>query len=285
MFSSFCAEVHDTQHFLARRLAYVKRKKQKQKERRRKGLPLPFRRCTKSSGVFTNYIGYYIRDTFYLHKNLFTWNSFKIITATFPLFIGSRMIDEKLQNKFYDASWHKNINQLPKWCQEIAKWSVGVPMFLLGSQAFFNRDKEFRTTSQVFLVGLPFVIFGKDLIKKFRFEACLRPWHEKFSCEERSSGGFPSGHVAEATYAALLYGLRYGPKYGVPLGALTAFVGVTFLSCNRHYLSQLVAGAGFGAMYALAAHKLIDSKLNKDLNINVSVNEHGGPTLSLSYRF
>ena len=55
----------------------------------------------------------------------------------------------------------------------------------------------------------------------------------------------------------VLYGMRFGYQFAVPLGAVTAFVGTTFLACNRHYFSQLIAGAGFGAIYALAANKVI----------------------------
>jgi len=126
---------------------------------------------------------------------------------------------------------------------------------------------------------------GKKLIKKFKFDACLRPWNGKFDKNERSYGGLPSGHVAEATYTAVLYGMRFGYQLAVPLGAVTAFVGVTFLACNRHYFSQLIAGVGFGAMYALAANKVVDSRLQKDLSLAMSVNEQGGPSFGISYRF
>ncbi len=245
----------------------------------------PCRRSRKPSGHFAHFTGHIGKNIFDIHKNLFSWDSFRMITLTFPFFIGSRMIDEKLQRCFYDEQRHKNVDQVPAWCHEVARWSIGVPIALLGMQSFLSRDEDFRTTSQVFIVGVPFVILGKKLIKKFKFDACLRPWNGKFNKNERSYGGLPSGHVAEATYTAVLYGMRFGYQFAVPLGALTAFVGVTFLACNRHYLSQLVAGAGFGAMYALAANKVIDGQLTKDLSFSVSANEHGGPSFGVGYRF
>lgn len=244
-----------------------------------------FRRSRKPSGQFANFVGHIGKNIFDTHKNLFSWDSFKIITLTFPFFVGSRMIDEKLQGCFYDQKYHKNTNQIPEWCHEVARWSIGVPIALLGMQSFLSRDEEFRTTSQVFIIGVPFVFLGKKLIKKFKFDACLRPWNGKFDKSERSYGGLPSGHVAEATYTAVLYGMRFGYQFAVPLGAVTAFVGTTFLACNRHYFSQLVAGAGFGAMYALAANKVIDSRLQKDLSLTMSVNKYGGPSFGISYQF
>jgi len=245
----------------------------------------PYRRNRKPSGYFAQCTGYLAKNMYDINKNLFSWNSLKIITVTFPFFIGARMIDEKLQNCFYDQKSHRNVYQIPAWCHDVARWSIGVPIALLGMQSFLSRDEDFRITSQVFLAGVPFVMLGKKLIKKLRFDACLRPWNGKFDRNERSYGGLPSGHVAEATYTAVLYGLRFGYKFAVPLGTLTAFVGISFLTCNRHYLSQLVAGAGFGALYAVAASKTADSRLHENISFAVSANEKGEPLFGLSYRF
>ncbi len=224
-------------------------------------------------------------DILNLHKNLFTWNSFKVICSMFPLFVGARILDEKLQRCFYDAQNHKNINQLPKWCHTIAKLSIGIPIVLLGSDAFFSLNDEKRWTGQILLLGMPFVIWAKKLVKKIKFDACLRPWHEKYSCEKRSYGGFPSGHMAQALYMAVLYGSRYGPRYAVPLGGIAALIGVTFLNCNRHYMSQLIAGGAFGTLYALAASKVVDQKLADRVKLGIMVDEVGHPTFSATVRW
>ena len=198
------------------------------------------------------------------------------------------MIDEKLHNCFFDHKRKKNRNEPAQWCKEVARLSIGIPIALLGTQAFFSRDPDMQTTSQVFLTGMPFVLLAKDFFKEqLNFDLCKRPFHQTFAKEQRKFGGFPSGHLAEATYTAVLYGMRFGPNYAVPLGSIAAFVTVVFLSSNRHYLSQMIAGAGFGAMYALSANKLIDSKLAKkrDLQLGLGTNKNGGPEMKLSMRF
>lgn len=236
-------------------------------------------------------VGNFVKDVFYdaimINYNLFTWDSFKVITAVFPLFIGARMIDDRLHHWFYDPKHHRNINQmpLPGLCEGIAEFSIAAPIVFFGLQMFFSKDHEIRETNKVFLIGMPFVIWGKEIIKQFRFDACLRPWREEFSCKRRSFGGLPSGHLAETTYMAVLYGMRYGPTYGIPLGLLALGVGVTFLSCNRHYVSQMVAGAGFGAIYALAADKLINANLERDFDLGMQIDTAGNPSLSVSWRF
>jgi membrane-associated phospholipid phosphatase len=230
----------------------------------------------------------YARNLFYdaveLHKNLFTWDSFKVASMVFPLFVGSRMIDERLQHCFYDSHHHKNIDHIPRVCHDLAQWSISVPIIVLGSQIFWAQSEEMRETSRIFLLGLPFVIWTKTIIKKLRFEENLRPWHENFDKEKRCSGGFPSGHMAEAAYTALLYGMRFGPKFAIPLGAVATFIGVSFVACNRHYLSQIVAGAGLGALYAVAANKLVDAKVAHNMKFGVKF-EKGSPAFQISYQF
>ncbi|MBZ5619617.1 MAG: phosphatase PAP2 family protein [Acidobacteriia bacterium] len=221
------------------------------------------------------------RDILVLNKNLFTWNTFKIISATFPIFVAARMIDEKLQRCFYDGSCHKNVNQMPSWCHEVAKASIGLPIVLLGVDAFFSRNDDRRWTAQILLLGMPFVIWTKTLIKQIKFDACLRPWNEKFSCEQRAFGGFPSGHMAQALYMAVLYGTRYGPHFAIQLGLLAGFIGVTFVSCNRHYISQVIAGAAFGSIYALAASKLVDDKLANRVKFGIGMDGNGRPNFSV----
>ena len=246
-----------------------------------------FRNRPPAKHRITHMLGEFAEDVVRINVGLISWDTFKIFVTTAPFFVGARMIDEKLHNCFFDHKNKRNRNEPAQWSKEIARLSIGVPIALLGTQAFLSRNADMQTTSQVFLTGMPFVLIAKDLIKKLDFDLCKRPFHEKFAKEQRKFGGFPSGHLAEATYTAVLYGMRYGPNYAVPLGSIAAFVTIIFLSSNRHYLSQMVAGAGFGAMYAVSANNLINSKLAKKRNIRLGLgtNNHGAPVMKLSMKF
>jgi membrane-associated phospholipid phosphatase len=223
-------------------------------------------------------------DAVALNVGLIDWDSLKIISSIFPFFVASRMIDSRLQNCFYQRCNHRNVNQLPRWCHEAIRYGIGLPIGFLGLQGLLARDPNLHETGRIFLIGMPFVIFGKELIKKIRCDACLRPWNQYFSRTARAFGGFPSGHMAEASYMALLYGLRFGPVYGIPLTILSVLLGIIFLNCNRHYLSQLVAGVGLGAVYAVSAYKLIDKRLD-NLSINVCMDSQGYPCLNIGCDF
>lgn len=225
-----------------------------------------------------------LEDALELHKNIFTWQSFRITTTILPFFAGARMIDKRFQNCFYDAINHKNKWSLSRKCPPVVEWGVAVPLALLGSQWLFGKTEKMRNTSRIFVIGLPFLYLSKCLLKSIECNASLRPWNGNFSRTKRPCGGFPSGHTAKTTYATVLYGLQYGPRFTIPLGTLTLVVGAAFIACNRHYTSQVVAGVGLGAIYGFAASKLVDSKLNDCITMGATINNNG-PALSVTYQF
>jgi len=224
-----------------------------------------------------------VADALELQYQLFSVDSAKIITGLIPFYIGMREIDEDFQNKFYDPIHHKNKNQMPATCHKIAQKGVGLPMVFLSGLTVYGWTEDLRLTGRMFLIGLPFVHWGKDLIKQANAKCCLRPWHENFSCEKRSTGGFPSGHMANVTYMTTLFGLRHGFYWALPLGLFATFVFADFVNCNRHYLSQLLAGAGLGALYGVAASKVVDKKLSE--RVSFSVKCDSGPAVELCYQF
>lgn len=237
-----------------------------------------------------SFFGMVWRDIIDLNRYaVFSFDSIKVILATFPFYGAFRLIDEKLQKVFHAECCHRDRNQAPRWCRELSKYGLAIPITTLGLMSIFGGNQEFRTTGRIFLIGMPFVIFGKDIIKKFNFEANRRPWCDRFPCNERALGGFPSGHMAEVTFMTVLYGMRYGVKAAIPLGIFSTFLGVTFLNTNRHYISQLVAGAALGTIFAIAADKVIDKRLEQAYNAEFAyafdVNSNGSPALKLSCIF
>ncbi|MGE0207063.1 MAG: phosphatase PAP2 family protein [Candidatus Babeliales bacterium] len=242
----------------------------------------PYRSCLNKFGFI---VGDIVQDALKLNWYLFSVTSAKVITGFIPPYLLTRQFDERIQCHFYDEACHKNVNQFPKACHTIAKNGVGIPMVLLSSLVVFAPDEDLRQTARMFIIGLPFVHSGKDIIKKMRSKCCLRPWNENFSCTKRSSGGFPSGHMANVTYAATLFGIRHGLEWAIPLSCLAAFVFADFVNCNRHYVSQLIAGAGLGVLYALAADQVIKRKFSEHCSCSVGRDEQGHSTIKVAYKF
>lgn len=231
-----------------------------------------------------------LKDAYLITKNLFDPDTFKVIVSTIPFYITASMIDERLHHCFYEPELHKNVCQLDPFFCGFAQYGFTFPVFFASALSMAARDERLKHTSRIFIIGLPLVFVTSDLLKKCIFvPAAFRPRHEDFSCRKRWYRGFPSGHMALVSYAAFTYGLQMGPKYAVPFGLLAAFVGASFINCNRHYLSQIVAGTGFGALFAFATSKAVDQKLaclhDKNIKLGLSVDNKGAPALNLSFHF
>jgi membrane-associated phospholipid phosphatase len=230
------------------------------------------------------------KDVFEIHINLASFDFFRIAGAVFPAFVALRMQDERIHRHFYDADHHKNINQCSFFNHYVAQEAIAIPILALVSLSVFSHDEDLRATSRVFAIGMPFVLIAKDIIKQIRFKAAYRPYNEHFPRKPKHvCGGFPSGHMAEMAYMTVLYSMRHGVKFAVPLTALSVYVGTTFVMCNRHYASQIAAGAGLGALYAVAASRVIDEKLErrrlKGFELGLDTMSTGDPALSFNYRY
>ena len=197
------------------------------------------------------------------HRALFSRDSLNIIAGCIPVYCVARQCDECLHRCFYQQSTHTNIRQLPVWSVACANIGVlAVPMLITGGLALCSSDTVIKTTSRVFIMSLPFTWVAKRMLKLLTGDFCLRPRNQYFSRYKRMCGGFPSGHMFEAVYMATLFGLQWGYRWGVSLSFGAVFLGVNFIVCNRHYISQLVAGAALGLIYGCAAHKLIQKKIS-----------------------
>ena len=99
--------------------------------------------------------------------------------------------------------------------------------------------------------------------------------------DTKAHTSFPSGHTATAFMGAELVRLSYGNWVG--LGAYTVAAGIGFLRMynERHWLNDVLAGAGFGILSANLAHLLLPwekswFKHKKD-NTDISIMPYCGP--------
>ena len=226
-------------------------------------------------------------DAFGVVGNLFCRDTLKIVTGFLPIYLLSRMQDERIHKSFfYDKQRHKNLCEHNSFFYHLADEGVAIPFSAAFLSFLFSSDCDLHTTSRVFLISLPITWATRTAIKEIKLDCCLRPWNQHFSRKHRSFGGFPSGHMLEMSYMTALYAMRFGPKWGVPLGIYSAFIFSEFLVCNRHYLSQLVAGTALGVAFAYSANKTIERDLKKNRwDFDVSCDRCGNANLKVTYKF
>ncbi len=278
-------------------LSHIKDSKDTFYKKRKMTVSLPISCYSKESPLarITPYkVSNFIKKSYVDFRDIFTdiptFDTLKTITAFVPFYLIGRKVDDGLHKVFYDADNHKNINQPPKYMEIVLNdLFFPLPFIALGSLALLHKDPYERRTSQVFAMGVFATWATKSLIKSLKVDAGLRPLNEHFDPDFRVHGGNPSGHTALAAFMATYYGFYKGKNYGIPLGLYTGLVGALAVTVNRHYFSQLVAGAGLGVMFGIAAHKVrlkLDNEIYENrISFGMTTDCYGATAFGLAYNF
>jgi membrane-associated phospholipid phosphatase len=202
------------------------------------------------------------RDFWTFQKNLFTPPTIGIIAQFIPLYTVARIFDKPLHKKFYCFRHHTNRHQMPNGLYYTFEAALATSIATMMSLSFIGHDSHRMRTAQLYTLTMPCLWILKTILKQIPFKGALRPPN---GCFKRCKyyGGFPSGHMFEMSYTAALFGTQLGVGYAVPLGILTGCIGLEFMNCNRHYLSQLVAGAGLGLIFASASNRALNVPDNR----------------------
>jgi membrane-associated phospholipid phosphatase len=91
--------------------------------------------------------------------------------------------------------------------------------------------------------------FGSDLLRAETINGILTLALKGITNRQRPDGSpwsFPSGHTSVAFSSAAVIYRHYGWKIGVPAVTVATYVGLSRLQENKHYLSDVVAGAILG---------------------------------------
>ena len=78
--------------------------------------------------------------------------------------------------------------------------------------------------------------------------------------DDSRANSFPSGHTATAFMGAELILIEYGPWWGAGAYVFAAGVGICRMYNNRHWMSDVIAGAGVGILSAHAAYWLLPAE-------------------------
>jgi len=70
-----------------------------------------------------------------------------------------------------------------------------------------------------------------------------------------NSRSFPSGHSSGTACTAVILWDRFGPGAGVPAAAIAAFTALSRITLDKHYPSDVIAGAAIGISIGLAVAK------------------------------
>ena len=217
--------------------------------------------------------------------NLFSIDSLKILTAGFPFYLIARPIDHKIHHKTYDPEHHKNKHE-PGHMFTTVFLNAGCVAIPIAFAGLFSSDPYRIRRAEVFTTGVLMTWASKNILKILPTEANIRPWNEHFRKDDCVYGGNPSGHTALLGYCTAFWAMEKGAALGIPLTALTLVSMGLAVAGNRHYVSQVIAGATYGVMFGVATHRTFEKTvLNPDTKISMIANKKDGIGFKLSYAF
>ena len=227
----------------------------------------------------------FVADFADINFKLFSKESLLVVGMVAPLYVGAQLIDAQVHELLYDPVCHAD--RFSSSCLRhcfAEDLGITLPLLALSGGLWCSSDYRTRLVGRDLLAGMVGIGLAKTAIKNCAYgNFCYRPYGGCFP-KKRIFGGFPSGHAATLAYATIFLGLQKGACWAIPVGVYGATVITSVLVCNYHYVSQVVAGSALGALYAVAADKLVDERVHA-LELGVVSDSRGSPRFQLAYSF
>lgn len=114
---------------------------------------------------------------------------------------------------------------------------INTALFLIGSS---SQDEKLIQTAKALLEANILTAFSTSVLK-------LSIGRERpDGSGTRFTSSFPSGHTSGSFALAATIDSMYGHKIGIPLYAFVGFVGLSRISDNKHFMSDVLFGAALG---------------------------------------
>lgn len=190
-----------------------------------------------------------------------------------------KRLDVRMKNELYLEHPHKQIK-----IDDYLRFVPGAAVYGLNALGIKGRN-NFRDRSMIYLMSNAIMsssIFG---IKKLT--NVLRPDNSDYY-------SFPSGHAAAAFASAEFLWQEYkdvSPWYGITGYMVAGATGYLRMYNNKHWMSDVLAGAGIGiasTKLAYCVYPAIKRKLFKDRSMNTMIMPYyqsGGAGIAMVYNF
>ena len=112
---------------------------------------------------------------------------------------------------------------------------LALPVTAISSTYYMNDYDGFKSFLKSYITTISTTYVLKNITHK------LRPDGTDYM-------SFPSGHTSSAFAGASFVHFRYGIKYSIPLYLLAGFTGYSRIESNKHYIEDVIAGAGLAIL-------------------------------------
>ncbi len=173
-----------------------------------------------------------------------------------PLIVGG-IIEMEHNKKFREL---RN-SFIPKFHNEIDNFTQYLPAGVMFGMKAFGVPSRSKSWGEMLTADAFSAIIMAGLVNGIKYTARLR------RPDGSSNNSFPSGHTATAFMTAHMLNVEYGhlsPWIGMGAYATATATGLMRMANNRHWMSDVLAGAGIGIMSTEFGYWLSDIIYNRD---------------------
>ena len=213
---------------------------------------------------------------------------------------GLSYVDENIQsNVFALRTNSKTVRDISTYVTRFGGWYEVYTLIGLGSYGYiFKKTKMVTTTflaTQAYVTGEAVQGLTKLLTGRQRPDYYITPnskpdprFHGPFSGSKDFSGNslnssFPSGHTTVAFAAATVFDMEYKDKPLIPILSYTAatLIGISRITENRHWFSDVVAGAVLGYLTG----RQVVNNYHRYAKLKAPMQKKNSIVFNLDYRF
>lgn len=173
-----------------------------------------------------------------------------------PLIVGG-IIEMEHNKKFREL---RN-SFIPKFHNEIDYFTQYLPAGVMFGMKAFGVPSRSKNWGEMLTADAFSAIIMAGFVNSIKYTAKLR------RPDGSSNNSFPSGHTATAFMTAHMLNVEYGhlsPWIGMGAYATASATGLMRMANNRHWMSDILAGAGIGILSTEFGYWLSDIIFNRD---------------------
>ena len=173
-----------------------------------------------------------------------------------PLIVGG-IIEMEHNKKFREL---RN-SFIPKFHNEIDNFTQYLPAGVMFGMKAFGVPSRSKNWGEMLTADAFSAIIMAGFVNSLKYTAKLR------RPDGSSNNSFPSGHTATAFMTAHMLNVEYGhlsPWVGMGAYATASATGLMRMANNRHWMSDILAGAGIGIISTEFGYWLSDIIFNRD---------------------
>ncbi len=186
----------------------------------------------------------------------FTTDAFKVVEVGGGLTLITFLFKNSLENRIRkDIATDQSLRNYSSWGNKLGGYAIPNLAYiaLMEGDYLLTQDSLSRERSIL-------------MIKASLYSGTMTEILKRSFQETRPNGGtlsFPSGHTNIAFAFSSIVSMEHSLGWGIFANTLAAFIGISRINDNAHYIHDVIGGATIGAMYGVGVYHAQKNRAEK----------------------